>query len=88
MSSAQNSSLKLLSSYSTDVYDVNTGLFAYELGDKKLVYFLDGYRYRHVKLENSMETHTVHLEMFNMCSISYSAHVKTIFEFFPHIPQL
>jgi hypothetical protein len=80
--------VKLLSSYSTYVYDVNTGLFIYDLGDKKLVCFLYGYRYKHEKLENSMETHTVYLEMFNMCSISYSAHVKAIFEFFPHMPQL
>jgi hypothetical protein len=40
------------------------------------------------KLENSMKIHNVYLEMFDMCSISYSANVNQIFEFFPRTPQL
>jgi hypothetical protein len=40
------------------------------LGNKKLVYFRNGYRYKHEKLENSMESHKVYPEMFDMCSIS------------------
>jgi hypothetical protein len=32
-------------------------------------------------LENSMETHKVYLEMFDVCSIIYSADVNVIFDF-------
>jgi hypothetical protein len=30
-----------------------------------------------------METHEVYLETFDLCSISYSANVYAIFEYFP-----
>jgi hypothetical protein len=38
--------------------------------------------------ENSMETHKVDLVMFDIRSISFSANVNAIFEFFPRTPQL
>jgi hypothetical protein len=37
---------------------------------------------------NSMETHEVYLQMFDMCSISYSLDINMIFEFFPCMLQL
>jgi hypothetical protein len=38
------------------------------------------------QLENNMETHKVYLEMFDICSISYST--NTIIEFFLCTPKL
>jgi hypothetical protein len=38
--------------------------------------------------ENIMETHNVYLKAFDVYSISYSANVNVIFEFFPCTPQL
>jgi hypothetical protein len=40
------------------------------------------------QLENVMETHKVYLEMFDMCSISYSANVNAVLEFSSCTPQL
>jgi hypothetical protein len=40
------------------------------------------------QLENSMEIQTVYLKMFYVRSISYSANVNAIFEFFPRTLQL
>jgi hypothetical protein len=39
------------------------------------------------QLENSKGTHKVYLEIFDMCSINYSANANAIFEFFPRTPQ-
>jgi hypothetical protein len=38
--------------------------------------------------KNSMETHNVYLEMFDMCSISYSTNINMTFEFFPCMLQM
>jgi hypothetical protein len=38
-------------------------------------------------LEHGTETHKVYQKMFDMCSISYSTNVNTIFELFPCTPQ-
>jgi hypothetical protein len=40
------------------------------------------------QLENGMKTQEVSAEMFDMCSISYSANVNVISEFFPCMSQL
>jgi hypothetical protein len=40
------------------------------------------------QLEKCMEAHKVYLEIFDMCSISYFAKVKAIFEFLPCTPKL
>jgi hypothetical protein len=40
------------------------------------------------QLENSMETHKVYVEMFDIHSISYSANANTMLEIFPCTPQV
>jgi hypothetical protein len=40
------------------------------------------------RLGNSKEAHRIYIEMFDLCSISYSANVNAILEFFPCTPQL
>jgi hypothetical protein len=58
------------------------------LGDKKLMYFRNGYRYKNKQLENSMETRKIYLEIFDICSITCSANVNAVFKFFPCTLQL
>jgi hypothetical protein len=50
-------------------------------GENKLMCFRNMYKYKYEITWKKHGTHKVYIEMFDMCSISYSVNVDAIFEF-------